>query len=124
MTGTCCELTWLRHLLRDLGISHQESALLYCDNKVALHIPANLVFHKRIRHIKMDCHFIIDKIQDRSVTTRDVDSAHQLTNVLTKPLGKEIFMPMVCKLGVQDIHSRTREGVLGDQSLLFRIGNT
>jgi hypothetical protein len=30
MTGACCELTWLRHLLRDLGISHQESA--YCDN--------------------------------------------------------------------------------------------
>jgi len=55
----------------------------------------------------MDCHFIRDKIQDGSVTTRHVDSAHQLADVLTKPLGKEIFVPMVRKLGVQDIHSPT-----------------
>jgi hypothetical protein len=107
MTGACCELTWFRHLLRDLGISHQESALLYCDNKAALHIAANPVFHERTRHIEMDCHFIRDKIQDGSVTTRHVDSAHQLADILTKPLGKEIFVPMVHKLGVQDIHSPT-----------------
>jgi len=55
----------------------------------------------------MDCHFIKDKIQDGSITTRHVDSAHQLANILTKLLGKEIFVPMVRKLGVQDIHSLT-----------------
>jgi hypothetical protein len=55
----------------------------------------------------MDCHFTRDKTQDGSITTRHVDSAHQLADVLTKPLGKEIFVPMVRKLGVQDIHSPT-----------------
>jgi hypothetical protein len=107
MTRACCELTWLRHLLRDLRISHQESTLLYCDNKAALHIATNPVFHERTRHIEMDCHFIRDKIQDGSVTTRHVDSAHQLADILTKPLRKEIFMLMVRKLGVQDIHPPT-----------------
>ena len=33
MTGACCELTWLRYLLKDLGVLHPEPALLYCDNK-------------------------------------------------------------------------------------------
>ncbi|XP_073260546.1 uncharacterized protein [Populus alba] len=107
MTGACCELTWLRCLLKDLGISHHESTLLYCDNKAALHIAANPMFHERTRHIEMDCHYIRDKIQDGSITTKHVDSAHQLADVLTKPLGKEIFVPMVGKLGVQDIHSST-----------------
>ncbi|RVW21107.1 hypothetical protein CK203_112699 [Vitis vinifera] len=58
MTGTCCELTWLRYLLRDLGVLHQEPALLYYDNKTALHIVANIVFHEWTRHIEMDCHYI------------------------------------------------------------------
>jgi len=43
----------------------------------------------------MDCHYIRDKIQDGSVTTKHVVSAHHLADVLTKPLGKEIFVPMV-----------------------------
>ena len=107
MTGTCCELTWLRYLLRDLGLLHHESALLYCDNKAALHIAANPVFHERTRHIEMDCHYIRDKIQDGSIITRHVSSADQLADILTKPLGKEIFVPMIHKLGVQDIHYPT-----------------
>ncbi|KAL5785970.1 hypothetical protein ACOSQ2_008362 [Xanthoceras sorbifolium] len=107
MTGVCCELTWLRYLLKDLGLSHDEPALLYCDNKAALHIAANPVFHERTRHIEMDCHYIRDKIQDGSVITKYVNSVHQLADVLTKPLGKEFFVPMVHKLGVQDIHSPT-----------------
>ena len=28
MTGACCELTWLRYLLKDLGVLHPEPALL------------------------------------------------------------------------------------------------
>ncbi|KAL5854459.1 hypothetical protein ACOSQ4_004261 [Xanthoceras sorbifolium] len=107
MTGVCCELTWLRYLLKDLGLSHDEPALLYCDNKAALHIAANPVFHERTRHIEMYCHYIRDKIQDGSVITKYVNSVHQLADVLTKPLGKEFFVPMVHKLGVQDIHSPT-----------------
>jgi hypothetical protein len=107
MTGAYCELTWLRYLLRDLELTHHESALLFCDNKVALHIAANPVFHERTRHIEMDCHYIRDKIQDGSVITRYVSSAHQLADILTKPLGKENFVPMIRKLRVQDIHSPT-----------------
>ncbi|KAL6322866.1 hypothetical protein AAG906_020893 [Vitis piasezkii] len=107
MIGACCELTWLWYLLKDLGVLHQEPALLHCDNKAALHIATNPVFHERTRHIEMDCHYIRDKIQDGSIITRHVSSAHQLANILTEPLGKEIFALMIHKLGVQDIHSPT-----------------
>ena len=100
MTGACCELTWLRYLLRDLGVLHREPSLLYCDNKAALHIAANPVFHERTRHIEMDCHYIQDKIKDGSIAIRFVNSAHQLANVLTKTLAKEVFTPMIRKLGV------------------------
>ena len=94
-------------LLRDLGVLHQEPALLHCDNKATLHIAANPVFHERTRHIEMDCQYIREKIQDGSILTRNVSLTHQLADVLAKPLGNKFFAPMIRKLGVQDIRSPT-----------------
>nr|CAN71352.1 hypothetical protein VITISV_023815 [Vitis vinifera] len=41
------------------------------------------------------------------IIRRFMNSAHQLVDVLTKALGKEVFTLMIRKLGVQDIHSPT-----------------
>ena len=108
MTEACCELTWLPYLLRDLGVLHQEPALLHCDNKAALHIAANPIFHEHTRHIEMDSHYIRKKIQDGSILTRHVSSAHQLAcRRFDQTIGKGFFSPMIRKLGVQDIHYPT-----------------
>ena len=112
MTGTCCELTWLRLLLKDLRILHPKLALMYYDNKVALHIAANPIFHERTRQIEVDCHFIHDKIQDGSVATKYVSFTEQLINVFTKLLGKEVFSTIKHKLRVLDIHSPTCRKIL------------
>ena len=107
MTGTYCELTWLRHLLTDLHMLVSDLVTLHCDNQVALHIVKNHVFHERTQHIEMDCYFIRGKILRGEVVTRYVISSQQLADVFTKALGKEKFKQLVCKLGVIDIHSPT-----------------
>jgi hypothetical protein len=111
ITDIYYEFSWLRSLLLDLWILHLKP-LLFCDNTTTLHIAFNTVFHKRTRHIEMDCHFICDKIQDDSVKTQYVSSVDQVTYVFTKPLGKEAFSTMMCKFNVLDIHSPTWEEVL------------
>lgn len=40
------ELTWLRYLLLDLQINNLGPIIFHCDNKAALHIAMNLVFHE------------------------------------------------------------------------------
>ncbi|XP_019087549.1 PREDICTED: uncharacterized protein LOC109127378 [Camelina sativa] len=49
MAFTAPELTWIRGLLADFGVSSREPFSLYCDNKAALHIAANPIFHERTK---------------------------------------------------------------------------
>ncbi|GJW90363.1 hypothetical protein Tco_0167916 [Tanacetum coccineum] len=48
MALTCCEVTWLVSLLKDLGLKDLGPVDLKCDNKAALYIAANPVFQGRI----------------------------------------------------------------------------
>lgn len=46
VADVCCELIWLKSLLNDLLVDHSQPAMLFSDNKAALHIAANPVFMK------------------------------------------------------------------------------
>ncbi|XP_024018613.1 uncharacterized protein LOC112090776 [Morus notabilis] len=45
MASTTAELVWITFLLRDMGIKLSESPQLFCDNKSALYMTINPVFH-------------------------------------------------------------------------------
>ena len=75
---TCCEITWLFQLLEYFKTQHHKAALLYCDNKAALHIAANPVFHERTKNIKVDCH-LIRKKKNSSWIDKDIPHSKQLS---------------------------------------------
>jgi hypothetical protein len=58
LADTTSELLWLRWLLQDLGVSTSSATLIYCDNKNAIQITRNDVFHERTKHIEIDCHLV------------------------------------------------------------------
>ncbi|CAL9000810.1 unnamed protein product, partial [Prunus brigantina] len=58
MAEACCELKWLRYILKDLNVPHSEPTTLHCDNQSTLHVARNLVFHERTKHIELDCHLV------------------------------------------------------------------
>lgn len=63
MATITCELIWIKALLHVLRIYHCHPMELYCDNKAAVHIATNPIFHERTKHIEIDCHLIREKIQ-------------------------------------------------------------
>jgi len=56
-----------------------------CDNQTALHIAFNPVFHKRTKHIEIDCYFIREKLIECVIVTEFVNSNDQLVDVFSSP---------------------------------------
>jgi len=74
MALAACELVWLKQLYRELQFGDVTQMTLVCDNQAALHISSNPVFHKRTKHIDIDCHFIQEKIMSGNIKTNFVNS--------------------------------------------------
>ncbi|KAL8168010.1 hypothetical protein V2J09_009509 [Rumex salicifolius] len=73
--------------------------LFHCDNKVALHIIENLVFHERMKHLRLDCNYVMDKYTEGFVQPIHIKTHLQLADVFTKPLG-EVQHNFLSKLGL------------------------
>ncbi|KAL2232808.1 UNVERIFIED_CONTAM: Retrovirus-related Pol polyprotein from transposon RE1 [Sesamum indicum] len=75
LAATVCELRWISYIMTDLGMSTSFPIDLFCDNKAALHILANPVFHERTKHIEMDCHLVRDAYKEGFIAPSFVRSS-------------------------------------------------
>ncbi|GKG07218.1 hypothetical protein Tco_0330187, partial [Tanacetum coccineum] len=60
------EAVWLKMLLEELG-QEQEKITLFCDNQSALYLARNPTFHLKIKHIRVQYHFIREKVEEGTV---------------------------------------------------------
>ncbi|GJZ78479.1 retrovirus-related pol polyprotein from transposon TNT 1-94 [Tanacetum coccineum] len=95
---TCCEVTWLLSLLKDLGLKDLHPVTMHCDNQDAIHITANPVFHARTKHIKVDCHYVRDQVNEGTIKLEYIHTTKQLADVFTKVLPVEQHHNLLHKL--------------------------
>ena len=86
LAATTAELIWLRWLLQDLGVDCSIATKLHCDNRSAIQIAHNDVFHECTKHIEIDCHFIRHHLLQGTLTLQSISSQDQLADIFTKPL--------------------------------------
>ena len=74
LAATIAELIWLRWLLHDLGVDCSIATKLHCDNRSAIQIAHNDVFHEHTKHIEIDCHFIRHHLLQGTLSLQSVSS--------------------------------------------------
>jgi len=89
-------------LLQELSISLKEPPVIYCDNLGVTYVRAKPVFHSKMKHIEIDCHFVRNLCQQGLLRVSHVSSRDQLADLLTKPLPKAPFEALRSKIGISD----------------------
>jgi hypothetical protein len=78
---------WIQTLLKELGILSPRAARLWCDNIGAKYLSSNPVFHGRSKHIKVDYHFIRERVSRKLLNIDFVSSRDQVVDGFTKALS-------------------------------------
>jgi hypothetical protein len=101
---------WLVRLLGDLLGRDTGAVELRVDNKSALALAKNPIFHERSKHIRVRYHFIRGCLEEGSFTVRYINTKDQLADLLTKPLERIKFHELCSRIEmVQLSHKMTHK---------------
>jgi hypothetical protein len=104
-SAAACQGIWLRRMLGELLGKNSGSTTLFIDNKSAIQLCKNPVFHERSKHIDIRFHHIRECVQHRKIDVDYVHTSEQLADILTKGLPRPRFQELRRKLGVIDLGS-------------------
>jgi hypothetical protein len=99
-TFTATQALWLARLLGDLLGCKTETVKLKVDNKSALALAKNLIFHERTKHIQIKYHIIQSCLEEGSMKASHISTEDQLADILTKSLGRVKFHEMRAPISV------------------------
>ena len=68
------ECTWLVRLLDELNQKMGYPVELNCDNKSAIRLAENPVFHARTKHIEVHYHYIREKVLKEEIKMKHVNT--------------------------------------------------
>lgn len=68
MAHGICKGMWVQRMLEELQVHTYHELSLLCDKKSPISITKNHVQHGRIKHVKIDRHFIKEKIDKKLIS--------------------------------------------------------
>ena len=99
-TTAVCQGIWLGRLLSDLTQKEVIRFVLKVDNKLAISLSKNPVYHDRSKHIDTCYHSIRECVEKGKIMVDHIKTEDQLVDILTKSLGQIKFLAMREKIGM------------------------
>lgn len=106
MATTSKEIAWLKNLFSELRLGYLQATKLMQQPSDTSHCIQS-GFHKRTKHIKMDCHYVIDNVLSGEITTKFIKSEDQLVDMFTKSFKGPRVNYICNKLGSYNIYNPT-----------------
>ena len=94
---------WLRKLMFDLALVQEKPTPIHCDNKSAVLIAKNPIFHGRTKHFKIKFHVVREAQSEVKVLLVQCSSEDQLVDILTKLLSRNRFEKMRSLIGMMSL---------------------
>ena len=76
---------------------------LMVDNKSAIELSSNPVFHNRSKHIKTKFHFIRTCLEQKKMDLDFTSSENQLVDLFTKAMGNQKFEKLRQRLRIYKV---------------------
>jgi hypothetical protein len=99
---------WIQILLKEIGIPCPSQARLWCDNLGAKYLASNPVFYGRVKHIKIDYHFVWERVVKGLLQIDYVPLGDQVVDGFTKPLAVRDFENFKYNLNLENVWLRGR----------------
>lgn len=92
------EAVHLRQLLGDISMRQQGPTTIYEDNQGCIALSSNPGYHGRSKDIDIRYHFVREKVESQEIKLEYITTQDQLADLLTKPLVKAKFEPLMRKV--------------------------
>jgi hypothetical protein len=103
-----CQALWLAQALAEVQGFASSTPLLRVDNKFVIALIKNLVLHGQSKHIKVKYHLVRESVENGWIKVEFIRSEEQLSDILTKPLGRVKFLKFRTKIGLIDVDGHTK----------------
>ena len=83
------EAFWNKKFAAEIEVMPSDAIPLYYDNNGTIALAKELRSHQKFKHIEQRYHLIRDYLEKGYVKVKRVNSADNVTDPLTKPLGQQ-----------------------------------
>ena len=100
--------SWFHRMPSELKYEQKGPIKILCDNKFAIALTKNPMFHGRSKHISIKFHYIRELVKNQEIELEFCRSKDQVTYIFTKPLKTDVFEKLKMMFGVIDFTTQIK----------------